>query len=96
MVTFFTPNQGACGDWNDDNDMIAAVGEDFYGDMDEESDLCGKKLEIEGPRGNKIIVTVKDACPPCDADHVDLSPAAFRKLGEFDTGILKVKWRILN
>ena len=26
QVTFFTPNQGACGDWNDDDDMIVALG----------------------------------------------------------------------
>jgi hypothetical protein len=25
QVTFFTPNQGACGEWNDDNDFIAAL-----------------------------------------------------------------------
>lgn len=24
-ATFFTPNQGACGDWNDDEDLIAAI-----------------------------------------------------------------------
>jgi hypothetical protein len=92
QVTFFTPNQGACGEWNDDNDFIAALvsppskqellthpfslqGGDLYGDMDEESKLCGKKILIQGPKGNEITVTVRDACPPCDADHIDLSPA---------------------
>lgn len=25
IATFFTPNQGACGDWNDDGDLIAAI-----------------------------------------------------------------------
>ncbi|KAI8332044.1 RlpA-like double-psi beta-barrel-protein domain-containing protein-containing protein, partial [Chlamydoabsidia padenii] len=94
-VTFFTPNQGACGEWNDDNDLIAALGEELYGDMDEESKLCGKKILIQGPKGNDVTVTVRDACPPCDASHIDLSPAAFAKLGAFDTGVLKVKWKFL-
>ncbi|KAI9268022.1 RlpA-like double-psi beta-barrel-protein domain-containing protein-containing protein [Phascolomyces articulosus] len=95
QVTFFTPNQGACGDWNDDDDMIVALGPAWYGNMNAESKYCGEKVLITGPRGNSITVTVKDACPPCDRGHLDLSPAAFAKLGEFDTGILKVKWHFL-
>ncbi|KAI9493564.1 RlpA-like double-psi beta-barrel-protein domain-containing protein-containing protein [Zychaea mexicana] len=95
QVTFFTPNQGACGDWNDDDDMIVALGPDWYGNMNAVSKYCDEKVRITGPRGNSITVTVKDACPPCDSGHLDLSPAAFKKLGEFDTGILKVKWHFL-
>ncbi|KAG2217922.1 hypothetical protein INT45_012585, partial [Circinella minor] len=95
QVTFFNPNQGACGDWNDDNDMIVALGGDWYGNMNAESKYCGQKVLITGPKGNSITVTVKDACPPCDRGHLDLSPAAFAKLGDFDTGILKVKWHFL-
>ncbi|KAI8145419.1 RlpA-like double-psi beta-barrel-protein domain-containing protein-containing protein [Fennellomyces sp. T-0311] len=94
-VTFFTPNQGACGDWNDDSDMIVALGPAWYGNMNAVSKYCGSRVQVTGPRGNSITVTVKDACPPCDSGHLDLSPAAFEKLGDFDTGILKVKWRFL-
>ncbi|KAI8394245.1 RlpA-like double-psi beta-barrel-protein domain-containing protein-containing protein [Radiomyces spectabilis] len=73
--------------------MIAALGPGVYGDMDSESKLCGKKIKIEGPKGNTITVKVADGCPECSDEHLDLSPAAFAKLGDFDTGILKVKWR---
>ncbi|KAI9310077.1 RlpA-like double-psi beta-barrel-protein domain-containing protein-containing protein [Dichotomocladium elegans] len=75
--------------------MIAALGGYWYGDMDSVSKYCGKKISITGPKGNSIVLTVKDACPPCDKGHVDISPAAFRKLGDLDDGILKVHWHFL-
>ncbi|KAG0164486.1 hypothetical protein DFQ28_010277 [Apophysomyces sp. BC1034] len=91
-VTFFTPDQGACGWWDNDHSMIAALGPGIYGSMNSKSKYCGRKIEIIGPKGNKITVQVADGCPECAPNHLDLSPAAFAKLGDFNTGILKVKW----
>lgn len=75
--------------------MIVALGPYWYGDMDSVSKYCNRKVKIEGPSGNIIEAKVKDACPPCSKEHLDLSPAAFGKLGDYDTGILKVKWHFL-
>lgn len=75
--------------------MIVALGPHWYGNMDAVSKYCNRKVKIEGPKGNTIVVKVADACPECDKGHLDLSPGAFGKLGDFDTGILKVKWHFL-
>ncbi|OAD02238.1 hypothetical protein MUCCIDRAFT_144427, partial [Mucor lusitanicus CBS 277.49] len=94
-ATFFTPNQGACGDWNDNNDYIAAIGGSLYGSYSHKSKYCNKKVKVVNKaNGKSVTVTIKDACESCDKTHIDLSPAAFAQIGKFDTGILKVDWYI--
>lgn len=94
-ATFFTPNQGACGDWNDNDDLIAAVGGSLYGSYSKKSSLCNKKVKVTNKaNGKSVTVTIKDACESCDKTHIDLSPGAFGKIGKFETGILKVDWSI--
>ena len=75
--------------------MIVALGGYWYGNMDSVSKYCNQKVRIEGPKGNTVEAVVRDACPPCDKGHIDVSPAVFGKLGDFDDGILKVKWQFL-
>ncbi|CEI96736.1 hypothetical protein G6F70_000424 [Rhizopus microsporus] len=95
-ATFFTPNQGACGEWNDNNDMIAAVGGELYGSYSKKSSVCGKKVLVTNKaNGKSVKVTITDACESCDKTHIDLSPAAFAKIGKFDTGVLKVEWHYI-
>ncbi|KAI9269361.1 RlpA-like double-psi beta-barrel-protein domain-containing protein-containing protein [Sporodiniella umbellata] len=95
-ATFFTPNQGACGDWNDNYDMIAALSGEIYGSYSKKSDVCGRKVLVTNKaNGKSVKVTIKDACETCDKTHIDLSPAAFAKIGKFDTGILKVEWHYI-
>ena len=75
-ATFFTPNQGACGEWNDNNDMIAAVGGELYGSYSKKSSVCGKKVLVTNKaNGKSVKVTITDACESCDKTHIDLSPA---------------------
>lgn len=75
-ATFFTPNQGACGDWNDNNDMIAALSGELYGSYSKKSNVCGKKVQVTNKaNGKSVKVTVMDACESCDKTHIDLSPA---------------------
>ncbi|KAI9476120.1 MAG: RlpA-like double-psi beta-barrel-protein domain-containing protein-containing protein [Benjaminiella poitrasii] len=95
QATFFTPNQGACGDWNDNDDYIAALSGSLYGSYSKKSSYCGKKVKVVNKaNGKSVTVTVKDACESCDKTHIDLSPAAFGEIGDYDTGILKVDWYV--
>ncbi|MET0414711.1 MAG: RlpA-like double-psi beta-barrel domain-containing protein, partial [Actinoplanes sp.] len=50
---------------------------------------CGAYLDVTGPKG-KVRVKVIDSCPPCTPGHIDLSLAAFRKIGEPVQGIIPV------
>ncbi|KAG1055390.1 hypothetical protein G6F46_003707 [Rhizopus delemar] len=96
VATFFTPNQGACGEWNDNYDMIAAVGGDLYGSYSKKSKVCGKKVLVTNKaNGKSVKVTITDACESCDKTHIDLSPGAFAKIGKFDTGVLNVEWHYI-
>ncbi|KAG1441347.1 hypothetical protein G6F56_011527 [Rhizopus delemar] len=75
-ATFFTPDQGACGKWNDNYDMIVAVGGDIYGSFSKKSSVCGKKIKVTNKANKKSVqVTVTDACEGCAKTHIDLSPA---------------------
>ncbi|ORE23222.1 barwin-like endoglucanase [Rhizopus microsporus] len=86
----------ACGEWNDNNDMIAAVGGELYGSYSKKSSVCGKKVLVTNKaNGKSVKVTITDACESCDKTHIDLSPAAFAKIGKFDTGVLKVEWHYI-
>lgn len=46
---------------------------------------CGKYINVHGPKGS-VKVKVVDTCPPCVSGDLDLSPAAFNEIGEFDKG----------
>jgi hypothetical protein len=75
-VTFFTPNTGACGKKNTNNDLIVALGSSYYGSFSKKSSYCGDQIYIETSDGKKhVTVTVADACESCAKDHLDLSPA---------------------
>lgn len=47
--------------------------------------LCGKYINVHGPNGS-VRVKIVDTCPPCAFGDVDLSPAAFGKIGDFVKG----------
>ncbi|KAM3581543.1 hypothetical protein VKS41_006375 [Umbelopsis sp. WA50703] len=101
QATWFKPvteggPTGACGPKEDNNDMIVALNAAQYGPMNKKSKYCGKKIVITGPNGKKVTATINDACPGCKKNSLDLTPALFKKLGDMNTGILKIKWRFAN
>jgi expansin (peptidoglycan-binding protein) len=53
---------------------------------------CGSYLDVTGPKG-KVRVKVIDSCPPCTPGHIDLSLAAFRKIGEPVQGIIPITYK---
>ncbi|KAL1923648.1 uncharacterized protein VTP21DRAFT_8628 [Calcarisporiella thermophila] len=92
--TFFTPGLGACGHTNTEGDMIAAVSSDVYGKGGNNASVCGKKVQVQGPKG-KITVTIADECPPCKAGDLDLSPSAFKLIADPIDGRVPISWNFI-
>lgn len=98
--TWFIPSteggsQGACGDYNEDDDMIVAMNKAQYGKMSKESDVCGKMVRIKY-KNKTVKAKVTDACPSCDYGSLDLTQRVFRKLEkDLDVGIIKITWEFV-
>lgn len=97
-ATYFTQNgiPGACGKIHQDSDVIVALDWRRYGNLDQVSKYCGRKVEITSGRNN-ITATVADACPTClNKNSLDLSEGAFKLLGvSIVEGIREITWKFL-
>ncbi|KAK0629354.1 RlpA-like double-psi beta-barrel-protein domain-containing protein-containing protein, partial [Bombardia bombarda] len=87
---------GACGQTNKDSDFIAAVGASRFDQNTpngnpNKNTLCGKKIKISY-KGKSTTVTVRDRCPGCGYNDLDLSPAAFRALAPQSVGRISGTW----
>ncbi|KAG5645246.1 hypothetical protein DXG03_006663 [Asterophora parasitica] len=96
FATFFYQNgvAGACGTVHGDNDMIAAIDGQRYGNLNVKSGLCGKKVQITNPANKKsVTVTIADACPTCkNGNSIDLSEGAFKKIATLEQGMVGITW----
>ncbi|CAE6441359.1 unnamed protein product [Rhizoctonia solani] len=88
-ATWFNTGLGACGKVTNDKQFIVALGPGAY----QNGKMCGKTITIKNTK-NKNFVTAKvvDLCPSCGSNNLDLSPAAFAKLGSLSAGVLSVSW----
>ncbi|KAI9477727.1 MAG: RlpA-like double-psi beta-barrel-protein domain-containing protein-containing protein [Benjaminiella poitrasii] len=99
-ATWFKPaseggSEGACGPEENDNSRIVALNAPQYGDMDEKSSWCGKKISITGPAGTAT-ATINDACPECGKGDLDLTPVLFKKIvGDMNIGVGKITWSVV-
>ncbi|KAA1094623.1 hypothetical protein PGT21_026961 [Puccinia graminis f. sp. tritici] len=88
-ATWFTPDTGACGDTNSASDLIVAMNHAQY----EGGAPCHKTVSITNKANGKTVkAKVTDECPPCGYGSLDLSPSAFKALGDMDEGILPISW----
>ncbi|KAL2158773.1 hypothetical protein VTH06DRAFT_3964 [Thermothelomyces fergusii] len=94
--TWYNTGLGACGWWNNDNELVAALNHvDFdpytpNGNPNNNS-LCGRRIRVSYG-GRSVDVTVVDRCPSCNSGDLDLSPAAFRALADLNTGVIYGTW----
>lgn len=66
---------GTCGKQSKNSDKVCALNAQ---DMDEggnNKEKCDKQIEVVGPTGKTVTVTVVDSCKTCKAGGLDLSPA---------------------
>ncbi|KAI0755237.1 riboflavin aldehyde-forming enzyme [Daedaleopsis nitida] len=91
--TWFNVGLGACGKTNEDSDKIIAVSSSIYGN----GKYCDEKVKIKNTaNGKTATATVRDSCPGCGSNDIDMSPSLFEELGSLDTGVLKVTWEFVN
>ncbi|KAI0753801.1 RlpA-like double-psi beta-barrel-protein domain-containing protein-containing protein [Fomes fomentarius] len=97
-ATFYTPGLGSCGHPNVETDFIAALDPTTMQNPanPNANPLCGRQVQVTGPDGRTVMVTVADTCPGCAPGSIDLTPAAFQQLASLDVGRLQgVSWTLL-
>ncbi|KAJ2402721.1 hypothetical protein GGI23_000505 [Coemansia sp. RSA 2559] len=97
--TYYSPGLGACGITNTDSDLIAAINAEQYGSSSSgnsnSASVCGKCAQVKGPNG-QVKVKVTDKCPSCKSGDLDLSPAAFDKIGSEAAGRISISWSFVD
>ncbi|CAO3644672.1 unnamed protein product [Mucor fragilis] len=90
-ATYYAVGLGSCGDTNSDDEMVAALSSSLMGGSN--SDLCGKSITVKSASGS-VTLKVVDSCPGCSEGDVDMSEAAFKKLGQLDEGRIPITWSL--
>ncbi|KAK4211165.1 RlpA-like double-psi beta-barrel-protein domain-containing protein-containing protein [Rhypophila decipiens] len=97
--TWYNPSvgYGACGWMNSDNDLVAALNNEQFDPQTPNGNpnrnpLCGRRIRVWS-NGRSVDVTLVDRCPQCNWGDLDLSPAAFRALGDQNVGRLWGDWQ---
>ncbi|GFP54323.1 allergen Asp f 7 homolog [Trichoderma asperellum] len=87
-ITWYNTGLGACGQTNNDGQLVAAVSHSLY----DREHPCGRKIRINY-QGRSLVVTVVDRCQACAEDDVDLSPTAFENvIGPLGIGRVTASW----
>ncbi|KDQ11745.1 hypothetical protein BOTBODRAFT_84105, partial [Botryobasidium botryosum FD-172 SS1] len=88
---------GACGNYHGDNELVAAMDIERYGNADVASSICGKHVKVTNQKNHKsVVVLIADACPTCKNDNsIDLSVAAFTKIATKEEGMVPIDWEFL-
>ncbi|MBT1608008.1 expansin EXLX1 family cellulose-binding protein [Curtobacterium flaccumfaciens] len=73
------------------DDLYVAVGPDKY----RHGAGCGTFLDVTGPKA-KVRVAVMDQCHECGPGHLDLSDAAFRRIGNYNSGKIPVRFKLVK
>jgi len=87
-ASFYTASRGGeCGFGPPSSDAYAALGTAEYAS----GGACGEWLDVTGPAG-VTRVEVVDECPGCPPGKIDLSKAAFTRIGALSAGIIPVSY----
>ncbi|KAF9300683.1 hypothetical protein BG003_003104, partial [Podila horticola] len=94
-ATWFTDSYGSCGEtWDGNSEPIVALSAQMMGVQSWGHPACNKKVRIslQNDPSKSITARVVDKCPgdECSYGSLDLSPAAFKQLGELATGVLPI------
>ncbi|KAG0047950.1 hypothetical protein BGZ83_007102 [Gryganskiella cystojenkinii] len=98
-ATWFTDSYGSCNiNWDGNQEPIVALNAHQMGAQSWGNPACGKKVKITNRvNGKTVMARVVDKCPgdECAWGSLDLSPAAFKQIGDMDTGILNIEWNYI-
>lgn len=94
-ASYYTPNGGVgnCGGKGLKNsDLIVALPTSAYNG----GKNCGKKINVTY-KGKTVQGTVRDRCPGCPGNQIDLSKGYFEQFANTDVGILKpLTWTVVG
>jgi expansin (peptidoglycan-binding protein) len=99
MTYYNDSGYGACGTVIDaaTQDLVAVSHEWWMSASPKEDQLCHGVLVQVSYGGKSITVPVKDMCPSCDAEHIDLSQAAFKRLAPLEKGVVDgITWKFVT
>ncbi|ELR15053.1 riboflavin aldehydeforming enzyme, putative [Acanthamoeba castellanii str. Neff] len=93
--TYYNVGLGACGQYNNNNQLVAALNKPQFGSSPggnpNHNPNCGRQALVHGPKG-QVQVTIVDMCPACGWGSLDLSPAAFSKIADMAQGRVHITW----
>ncbi|UWZ40063.1 hypothetical protein Drose_18795 [Dactylosporangium roseum] len=88
-ASYYTTNRnGMCNLGAPSTDAYVAIGPAEYAG----GSACGSYLTVTGPNGATTTVQVVDQCPSCPRGKIDLSKAAFGRIGDLGAGIIPVTY----
>ncbi|CEP09737.1 hypothetical protein [Parasitella parasitica] len=90
-ATFYSVGLGSCGYSNSNEEMVAALSASLMGGAN--SALCGKSITVKSSSGS-VTLKVVDSCPGCSEGDVDMSEAAFKKIGDPAQGRIPITWSL--
>ncbi|EFA83858.1 hypothetical protein PPL_02928 [Heterostelium album PN500] len=100
IASFYNnPGLGSCGSQIDaGTEMLVAAPAAHWTSGNPNSDpLCTENVYIKVTyNGNVITVPVKDKCPSCPPNKIDLSKPAFAQLANLDVGIIQITWEYVR
>ncbi|PIL31320.1 hypothetical protein GSI_06018 [Ganoderma sinense ZZ0214-1] len=88
--TFFEVGLGACGKVNKDSDHIVAIPSSLF----DGGKHCKQTVLIKNKKNGKTAVAdVRDSCPGCGPNDLDMSPSLFKSLSaSLNDGVIPVTW----
>jgi expansin (peptidoglycan-binding protein) len=91
-ASYYTASRGGeCSFGPPSSDAYVALGPAEYA----AGAACGEWLDVTGPTGTTRVEVV-DECPSCPVGKVDLSKAAFARIGALSAGIIRVTYDVVG
>ena len=97
--TYYLPanGYGACGNILQNNDMVAAISHTTFdittiNGNPNNNPICGSCINVTGPTGLSIQVTLQDRCAACVPGDLDLTLYAFSQIADPTLGRVHVTW----
>jgi expansin (peptidoglycan-binding protein) len=88
-ATYFDGSKGGnCSFGPPSTNLYVALGPAEY----QAGAACGGYIDVKGPKGS-VRVKVVDQCPECEKGHLDLSQAAFARIGNVSEGIIPITYK---
>ncbi|GAA1083187.1 MULTISPECIES: cysteine/serine endopeptidase inhibitor [Kitasatospora] len=99
MTWYDDAGYGACGTAiNAAAEDLVAVSTSWWTSANPNNDDLCKGISVQvSYQGRTITVPVRDKCPSCSAEHIDLSKTAFQKLADLNVGVVSgITWKFVG